>query len=829
MLTLVVGIALLGVSVYFFKDKIIQATVSQINQYLTTKIEVNPKIEVSIFEKFPNLSIKFKDVKIYEHPTVGNSQLAFAEKLFFSFDIYNLIHSRYLIDEAYMENGFVHIKIDALGKVNYNILKPDTTSKATAAVGFQLNKIGLTNVDISYENIPGKQYHEIFFKNAKAKLTAKDNNYDVTLQTSATIRNIQIENKNFFQNKEIETELGFNLNTQSGLITIRPTELEVEKANFHLQGTISYLKPRQVDLKIEEKNGSIQTLLSLIPEEFGRELRAYQSEGEVFLSAIIKGEVRNNQNPLVEVNFGFRNTIFYHPDLKKKITKANLNGYFTNGHQRRSQTSTLRLDNISCMMDGHAMKGNLDIRNFLDPTLQCNLSGMLDVQFLFDFYPVKEIEHVSGLLDINARFKGRIADLKKSKTSSNVNAEGEISLLNISMKHARLPYQIENVKADILFNNNDISVSNFSGKAGRSDVAFDGFFKNAMGNLIFHSSPMYVEGELKSDYLDVDELLITNNIKENVTSPQLLSSAQSTTSKNAFENIMCKINCKVSHLKFKKIHARAISADITYRANELYMSEAKFSCVGGQVNSSCNLIFNKNKTIEARTVSQLTNINIDSLFYVFDDFGQTFITQKIIKGELSGIIDALFTLDKNLNIVSKDAIANIDVQILNGALNNFEPLKALSKFVEEKKLERIQFSELHNKIFIEDGVVHIPEMTIKSNVSELNISGTHTFEQAIDYRLTLPLKNLKPAKRDSDEAFGAIAPDKRGEPRLFLTIKGTAENYKIAYDKQRTQSKIKEDLKKEKEEFLQIFKKKDQEKLKEEKPITEQQYFDFGD
>lgn len=829
MLTLVVGIALLGVSVYFFKDKIIQATVSQINQYLTTKIEVNPKIEVSIFEKFPNLSIKFKDVKIYEHPTVGNSQLAFAEKLFFSFDIYNLIHSRYLIDEAFMENGFVHIKIDALGKVNYNILKPDTTSKATAAVGFQLNKIGLTNVDISYENIPGKQYHEIFFKNAKAKLTAKDNNYDVTLQTSATIRNIQIENKNFFQNKEIETEVGFNLNTQSGLITIRPTELEVEKANFHLQGTISYLKPRQVDLKIEEKNGSIQTLLSLIPEEFGRELRAYQSEGEVFLSAIIKGEVRNNQNPLVEVNFGFRNTIFYHPDLKKKITKANLNGYFTNGHQRRSQTSTLRLDNISCMMDGHAMKGNLDIRNFLDPTLQCNLSGMLDVQFLFDFYPVKEIEHVSGLLDINARFKGRIADLKKSKTSSNVNAEGEISLLNISMKHARLPYQIENVKADILFNNNDISVSNFSGKAGRSDVAFDGFFKNAMGNLIFHSSPMYVEGELKSDYLDVDELLITNNIKENVTSPQLLSSAQSTTSKNAFENIMCKINCKVSHLKFKKIHARAISADITYRANELYMSEAKFSCVGGQVNSSCNLIFNKNKTIEARTVSQLTNINIDSLFYVFDDFGQTFITQKIIKGELSGIIDALFTLDKNLNIVSKDAIANIDVQILNGALNNFEPLKALSKFVEEKKLERIQFSELHNKIFIEDGVVHIPEMTIKSNVSELNISGTHTFEQAIDYRLTLPLKNLKPAKRDSDEAFGAIAPDKRGEPRLFLTIKGTAENYKIAYDKQRTQSKIKEDLKKEKEEFLQIFKKKDQEKLKEEKPITEQQYFDFGD
>ncbi len=825
---LVVGV---GSAVYFFQDQIIQATVGQLNQYLTTKIEVNPKIEVSIFEKFPHLSIQFKNVKIYEHPTVGSAQLAHAERLYFAFDIYNLLHSKYLIDEVYMENGFINIKVDALGKVNYNIIKTDSTASAGKAVAFELQKIALTNVAISYHNIPGNQYHEIVFKNAKARLFAKDDNYDIALNTEATVRNIQIGSKSFFQNKDIATEIGFNINTRTGLVNIKPTALEVEKALFHIEGSIAYLKPRQINVKIEEKNGSIHTLLSLLPEEFGKELRAYQSEGEVFLTAVIKGEVSNNQNPLVEVNFGFRNATFFHPDLKQKITKANLNGYFTNGHQRRANTSTIRLQNISCMMNGHQLKGNLEVRNFIDPTLQCDLSGVLDVRCIVDFYPIAHIEKVSGAIDINAKFKGRIADLKNHSTSTNVKAEGEITLMNILLKHRLLPYQIKQLSGDILFNNNDVSVSDLTAQLGSSDVQLNGFFKNAIGNFIFNTSAMYIEADLKSSFINADELLTINAVQQNkVATTKLKNQPPTNTSvRDRLEHIFCKINCKVAKLHYEKIVAKNIAADITYRAHELYMTDTKFACVGGQVNTSCNLIFQQGNTIEARTVSELYNINIDSLFYVCNDFGQTFITQKNIKGELSGTIDALFDVDRKLNINSQTAIANIDAQITNGALHNFEPLKRLSKFVEETKLEHIQFSELKNKIFIDNGTIHIPEMTIKSNVSELSISGTHTFQQAIDYRLTLPLKNLKPAKRDSDEAFGAIAPDKRGEPRLFLTIKGTADNYKIAYDKQRTQSKIKEDLKKEKAEFLQIFKKKENAMPKEEKANTNQEFFDFGD
>lgn len=817
-----------AVTVYFFQDKIIQVTVAQLNRYLITKIEVNPKIEVSFFENFPHLSVKFKDVKIYEHPSAGSAQLASAEKLSFAFDFYNLINSKYLIDEVTMENGFVKIKIDALGKVNYNIIKTDSTVNNANPLSFNLQQIKLTNVSLTYHNITGNQYHEILLKNAKAKLSAVADMYAIDLQTTATVINIQVANRKFFQNKDIETSLAFNLNTVTGIITIDPTEVEVEKALFKIAGKMSYKKPRHIDLKIEETEGSIHTLLSLLPEDFGKELKAYQSEGQVFLTAKIKGEFRNNQNPLIEANFGFRNATFYHPDLKKKITQANLNGYFTNGHRRQAITSALRLEQISCMMEGQPLKGNMLMSNFADPYLKCNIHGLIDVRFLYDFYPIKEISQVTGSIDINAKFSGRIADLKSYKTSANVTAEGEITLVNIGFKHQRLPYKIEGLNAEILFSNNDVSISSLRGTAGSSDFLLNGFMKNAVGNMIFHTSSMYIEADLKANKINMNELLNFANIatpsKVNIT-----KNSTGKVTKNRLDNILCKINCDIKQLTYNKLNCKNITGELTYQANEIYLNDTKITCAGGQVRTSGNIIFRNNKTIEARTISELHNINIDSLFYVCEDFGQTFITQKNLKGELGGTIDALFEIDKNYSIVPATAIANIEVQLLNGELINFEPLKRLSKFVAETKLAHIQFSELTNKIFIEEGTVHIPEMTIKSNVSEMSISGTHTFTQEMDYRLTLPLKNLSPAKRDSDEAFGAIAPDKRGDPKLFITIKGNADNYKIAYDKQRTQQKIKEELKKEKQEFLQIFKKKEQSMKKEEKTVAEPAFFDFGD
>ena len=114
-------------------------------------------------------------------------------------------------------------------------------------------------------------------------------------------------------------------------------------------------------------------------------------------------------------------------------------------------------------------------------------------------------------------------------------------------------------------------------------------------------------------------------------------------------------------------------------------------------------------------------------------------------------------------------------------------------------------------------------MEVRSNVTNIKISGTHTFDQRIDYRLITPLRS----KRVSDpQAEQALQEDAQGNSRLFLKITGTTDNYRIAYDTEAVKQKIVADLKKEVEELKDAFRAKGKKKEKE-LEVSKEEYFDW--
>jgi hypothetical protein len=184
------------------------------------------------------------------------------------------------------------------------------------------------------------------------------------------------------------------------------------------------------------------------------------------------------------------------------------------------------------------------------------------------------------------------------------------------------------------------------------------------------------------------------------------------------------------------------------------------------------------------------------------------------------------TLNEKLKLFQETLIANISTTIKNGELNNFEPLHKLDKYLDDDNLNRLRFADLKNDIHIENKIVYIPQMEVSSNVTTIQISGTHTFDQRIDYRVIAPLRSKK--KIDPDEAFGAIEETNTGNTKIFLKIVGTTDNYSVIYDKEAVKKKIVSDLKKEVVELKEAFKLKGKIKKKEIE-LTEDDYFDWGD
>jgi hypothetical protein len=231
--------------------------------------------------------------------------------------------------------------------------------------------------------------------------------------------------------------------------------------------------------------------------------------------------------------------------------------------------------------------------------------------------------------------------------------------------------------------------------------------------------------------------------------------------------------------------------------------------MGGDLSLSGIVDAKNSKAIDVSSSFKLNGLRIDSIFYVFENFQQTFIQDKHLKGSAYADVSLDMTLNPNLKLFQETLVADISANIRNGELNNFEPLKSLNKYLDDEGLSALRFADLKNEIHIENKTVYIPQMEVRSNVTVLQISGTHTFDQHIDYRIITPLNNR--GKIDLTEAEGAIE-EMEGRSKLFLKIIGTTDNYRVLYDTEAVKKKIIADLKKEVQELKDIFNKKKKKK-----------------
>lgn len=821
LLTCLILIVLAAAGTYFFQDKIIELTFKEINKHLATRIEIDPKVNLSIFEKFPEISIKIKNVRVYENIPDSEEKLAELESLYFTFNAFDFIQGKYVINNIYVESGDIKISLDAQGNPNYNILKSD--SSAENNISFNLEKIVLQDVMVNYSNLSIDQNHQIYVKDVTSKLKVMEKVYYIGLKGDLFIYQIGVSGKEYFKDKALTINSEQEYYEESRLYKIHPSSLTFQGSEFLLSGFYESKDKNEIDLHLKAEKSTIANLVSLLPENINREISIYESSGNIFFEATVKGFITADQNPQVNVNFGFENASFYHPEFNKKIEKATLKGSFSNGSAQCLRTCFLKLSDINASFNGKNFVGNFELDNFENPFLKFNAAGSLDVASLVQFYPIENVTNASGILDVNLSFEGKSEDLRTSEGKERVNAAGEISVkdLNFTIESQKCTYKEFN--GSFTFNKNDVLVNNLSGYIGNSDFILDGTFKNFIPKMIFDKQGMMIDARLTSRTINLDELLTVFASDNTSTLPP--------DANNPYPHLSdykLKLDCDISNLTFRRLHAKNLKAELDFNQPLATVKNASLEMAGGKIKLNSSIRFISKERIELNSKTSISGIHIDSFFYVFENFNQDFLIDKNLKGEFSGDIRLFFVMNHEMDINPPSIVATIDATIVNGQLNNFAPMKSLSKLVDEKQLENIRFSELKNKVYIENEKIVIPEMEIKSNISNISVQGTHTFDQHLDYQLTVPLKNFKKKpKTDKDEAFGAIEQDKKGNSLIFLTIKGTSDNYKIAYDTKKTGKKIKEGLKKEKQEIEQIFKNK--KPIEQENTITtnEYEYFDF--
>ncbi|MDX5436971.1 MAG: hypothetical protein LPK03_07240, partial [Pontibacter sp.] len=446
----VVAIGMALALVYTYQDKIIELFITEANKHIRTKVDVQ-QISLSLFEKFPQVAVSLDQVNVHEGLPESTESLARANKLYFTFSLWDVVRGRYNVKQFYMEQGEVYVKVLPDGTVNYQVITTDTASAEDGEFSFDLEQINLSEVDIHYIDQQLEQRYEVNAHKLAAALAISPETIDIEAEGQATINTIKVGTGEYFKGKRVQLASALSINRQEQNITLQPSVVQVEKAAYEVGGTIAYAQDTELDLQVNGKNTDIQSLLSLLPQHMTQEFSQYRSEGEIYFSGTVKGKASGKHMPQVSLSFGARNASFFHPDVEQRVEKINLKGSFTNGAKHNAATSVLELRELSGVLNGRTFKGNLTYKNFDNPYIAFDVQGMLDVAYVLGLAKLDQVRSGSGLADVRIAFSGNLNEFKARPGISSLNSTGDFTLHNVSLAVKELRLPLSNLNGNFMF------------------------------------------------------------------------------------------------------------------------------------------------------------------------------------------------------------------------------------------------------------------------------------------------------------------------------------------------------------------------------------------
>jgi hypothetical protein len=798
-------------SVFLFKDRIIHQFIEEANKSLSTPVRIG-KINVSSWNDFPNLAIVCTDVYV-EDSQPGEYPLLTARTVSFYINPIEVWNGTYSIRGLQITDSETNLKINPSGVNNYTIFRK-RGHDAAGAIVFNLKNVRLRDTKVNYHDQRAHDHHIFQSKKLIASIAIKGDLYDIDANGDVTTIQIGVGRKIFLKDKRFEVTSNLLYDDAHKNLLIHPSSLRVNRSSFEVKGNYSFLTKNIIDLTAKAKDTDIQSLLSLMPDEVTNRLAKYESDGEVYFDLSMKGEIGVHKSPFLSIRFGCKDTRLFHPDYQSKITHANLEGSFASPSVTDLSHAELFLKGITGELNGKPFHADFSIENFDDPYVACDFKGELDGASILHFYPLPSIQQLQGVIRADVSLAGKISLLRKRSTAQQVKTQGSVEMKNLQLTVGDQKIHFKNLNGSLQFNHNDLALSNVSGQFESSDFRLNGFFKNVITFLLFENQPIGIETDLQSNFLDLDQLFS-------------IGFAQNGSGDYRFHispHLHLNFNCNIKSMKYKRFRPRNVVGDLLIKNQMAVSRNITLKTMGGDLSLNGIVNAREPKAIEVVSAFKLNGIHIDSLFTVFENFHQNFIQDKHLKGRAFADVSMEMTLNEKLRLYSETLITDITVSVKNGELNNFEPMQKLNKYLDDEGLNHLRFGDLKNEVHIEKRMIYLPQMEVSTNVTVIQLSGTHSFDQKIDYRVIAPLRNRK--KIDPDEAFGAIEEDNVGKPKVFLKITGTTENYTVSYDRMAVKKKIVSDLKKEVKELKDAFKAKGKQKKKE-LELEKDEYFDW--
>ncbi|MCX6183086.1 MAG: AsmA family protein [Bacteroidetes bacterium] len=815
-----------------YQDEVKGVVMKELRKNLSRDIKVDDAdVHFSLFSKFPDASVEINNITV---PGIkkGAPNLLKVKKLYLLFDMFSVFTSNFEVDAIDVQDGELNVGYEENDKANFYIWKESAEENPDEESNVQINltMINLDNVLFSYFNEDAESKYSFLLEKIDLYPVFNENNISFASEGNLMLK--KLKNDDFLFEKDIEIDhhlKGGFFYFDTDLFKIREMELDLDgKILVSSNGSIQDKKDGlHFDFKAETETVNVEDLLTLFPASYLEEITPLKPGGETSLKIAITNKSDVVRSPDVKIEFASKDLSFLLPEDDITLDNLQIKGhYFYNGESLINPHFISIKEYLMKFGDSY-IKGEIELSELKNPYIR--LKGEADVllEDLHNKIKIAKVEDMSGRTHTTFNFQGKLADIfieKDLKYLQLFKSDGEISFSNVNVKLLEDPNQYKEIRGKISFNNRDFMVDSIAGFANSTDFMIQGKVPDVFLFLLGQSK-FKMTASVHSNQFNMNEFLSESE-----------SSSDDDYKLTFPENTELGLKFDIGKFIFRKFEASDVKGSATLADQVLNLPEFTCKTSDGKAKVSGSIAIESANKIVFECNGNLEKINVKKLFSQFENFSQDFIMDKHIEGILSSDIHFKAESDSALNIDMAKMYTLAHVKIENGKLIEFPSMLELDEFLSKEykmkfnDLGNLSFSTLENDIKIEKRVIVIPNMVIKSSALNLEISGEHTFDMAIDYHFKIKSSELMKAyksKKKRDNEF--VEEEEDISETIPFYMKGTTDNPEFGYDKAVRKDLAKTKMEKEKEKFKEAFKKEfgsKKEEKKEEKKDDKKQVED---
>ena len=796
-LLILVLIPLIAVS--FFGGPIARAVVNSLSKKLPTEIKV-AEYDVAFWRSFPSLSVNLQDVQVRGS---DGSDLLMAEQLSCLLDLGSLF-GKIRVEEIIITDGKLNLITDIDGNTNYQLT-------GYTPVGEEEPEGEPTEFAIAHAELKGVEFT---YRDAQLQIDVAGNvdratfsgdfgaiNYLLVAEGLIDIYHLDQEGVRYLNEKQLQLESKTNINNDEGKYTFAPLRIESGDLEVSVVGDLTSTKDGlETNLRLESKSGSLEDVLALIPPAYAGTLSELETRGKLSLSGSITGPWTQRRYPRMDGQLTFINGRVGSPrinigarDLELKARFAYLDGP-TGGVQ------SFAIEELKGTFRNQPFSMKLSIQNLDDPRIDFSADGAFPLATLPAILGEGPITDGDGYVRIQGlRLAGRYADMLRPRRMGQVAASGRLTFddgeLTINERELSFP------SGTLELRDNEMELTDLVFEGPGTEISFTGKATNLIPILFADSlntndAELNFDARLTGKSFDIDELLkLAGPTEEEQEIAEAAGTTDSLRAKTMVRRAQTtdllrgRFEADVEEWNYGEIEGENFSGQLIFTPRQLGVRGIT-DAMGGQLKVDGEVYFQELQRVEGRISGQ--GIDVNQFFAQGENFGQEVLVADNIEGKMDAKIwiQAYFDEKGVLDYEKLKVLAGMD--ITNGELNDFDMLKSFAFALKAGDLDKIRFTRLQNFFEITDETLYIPVMFVQTSALNLELSGSHTFNNYLDYFIKVNAGQAIANKISRHNRDLDILPARRnGFFNLYYTVAGPLESYVVESNKRAVKNDFK--------------------------------------